>query len=62
MPRDAVLNREPLKHESEINKTFNAVFKSVKAVNGTFSMLFSNTNFSSSEKNKVWRSLFVEKF
>ncbi len=49
------------KHESEINKTFNTVFKSVKAVNGTFSMLFSNTNFSSSEKNKVWRSLFIEK-
>lgn len=49
------------KYDSEINKTFNAVFHSVKEVNGTFSMLFSNTNFSASEKNRIWRTIFSEK-
>ena len=49
------------KYDSEINKTFNAVFNSVRSVNGTFSMLFSNTNFSASEKNKIWRTFFSEK-
>lgn len=49
------------KYDSEINKTFNTVFNSVRSVNGTFSMLFSNTNFSTSEKNKIWQSIFSEK-
>ena len=49
------------KYDSEINKTFNAVFNSVRSVNGTFTMLFSNTNFSTSEKNKICRTIFSEK-
>jgi hypothetical protein len=49
------------KHDSEINKIFNAVFNSVEKVNGTFSMLFSNRDFTASEKNKIWRSIFSEK-
>ncbi len=49
------------KYDSEINKTFNTIFNSVRSVNGTFSMLFSNTNFAASEKNKIWRTIFLEK-
>ena len=49
------------KYESEINKTFKMLFDSVNKVNGTFSMVFSNRDFTSSEKNKVWRSIFSEK-
>ena len=49
------------KYPSEINKTVNALFTSVEKVNGTFSMLFSNRDFSSSEKNKIWRTIFSEK-
>ncbi len=49
------------KYPSEINKTVNAIFTSVEKVNGTFSMLFSNRDFSSSERNKIWRTIFSEK-
>jgi len=49
------------KYDSEINKTFTNIFNAVRQVNGTFSMLFSNTNFSSSKENKIWRSIFTEK-
>jgi hypothetical protein len=49
------------KYDSEINKTFNALYNSVSKVNGTFSMLFSNKDFTSSEKSKIWRSIFSEK-
>jgi hypothetical protein len=49
------------KYESEINKTFNKLFDSVAQVNGTFSVVFSNRDFTSSEKNKIWRSIFSEK-
>jgi hypothetical protein len=49
------------KFESEIKKTVDTVFNSVENVNGTFSMLFSNKDFSASERNKIWRSLFSEK-
>jgi len=41
------------KYESEINKTFKMLFDSVDQVNGTFSMVFSNRDFTSSEKNKI---------
>ena len=49
------------KYESEINKTFKKLFDSVNRVNGTFTMVFSNRDFTSSEKNKIWRSIFSEK-
>ena len=49
------------KYESEINKTFRLLFDSVNNVNGTFSMVFSNRDFTSSEKNKIWRTIFSEK-
>lgn len=49
------------KYDSDINKIINKVFQSVENVNGTFTMLFTNRDFSSSEKNKIWRSIFSEK-
>ncbi|GHC49200.1 DUF7033 domain-containing protein [Ulvibacter litoralis] len=49
------------KYESDIKKTIANVFRSVEKVNGTFTMLFTNRDFSSSEKNKIWRSIFSEK-
>ena len=48
------------KSDIEINKTIDAVMNSVKKVNGTFSMIFSNTDFSS-ERDKTWRKIFSEK-
>jgi len=45
----------------EINNTINTMFSSVENLNGTFIMLFSNKDFSSSERNKIWRSVFSEK-
>ena len=48
------------KSDREINKTIDAVMNSVKKVNGTFSMIFSNTDFSS-ERDKTWRKIFSEK-
>jgi len=49
------------KYDSEISKTFNALFQAVSEVNGTFLMHFSNQDFSPSEKNKIWRAIFSEK-
>jgi hypothetical protein len=49
------------KFESDIHKTFNTIYKDVESVNGTFSMLFSNRDFSFSERNKIWRTIFSEK-
>jgi hypothetical protein len=49
------------KYESEINKTFKKLYNAVDQVNGTFSGVFSNRDFTSSEKNKIWRSIFSEK-
>ncbi|RFN58685.1 polysaccharide deacetylase family protein [Marixanthomonas ophiurae] len=48
------------KSEMETKKTIDAMFTSVKKVNGTFSMVFSNTDFSS-EINKMWKKIFSEK-
>ncbi len=48
------------KSDIEINKTIDTVMNSVKRVNGTFSMIFSNTDFSS-ERDKTWRKIFSEK-
>jgi hypothetical protein len=49
------------KYDSEINKTCNMLYDAVDQVNGTFSVVFSNRDFTSSEKNKTWRSIFSEK-
>ncbi len=49
------------KYESEINKTISHVMSSVEAVNGTFSMLFSNKDFFQNERNTIWRNIFSEK-
>ena len=48
------------KSEMEIKKTIESVMYSVHQVNGTFSMIFSNTDFSP-EKNKTWKQIFSEK-
>ncbi len=49
------------KYASDIEKTVNNTIKAVEEVNGTFTMIFSNKDFSSTENNKVWRSIFSEK-
>jgi len=46
--------------ESEITKTVEALFASVKKVNGTFSIIFTNKNFNSIKSNKKWQNLFVK--
>ena len=46
------------KKESEINKTIEALKASVKSVNGTFSMVFTNRDFISIKRNKIWQKLF----
>jgi hypothetical protein len=49
------------KYTSDIEKTVNNTIKTVAEVNGTFTMVFSNRDFSSTENNKLWRSIFSEK-
>ena len=49
------------KYASDIEKIVNNTIKSVKEVNGTFTMIFSNKDFSYTENNKVWRNIFSEK-
>lgn len=44
----------------EIIKTFNYALKQVELVGGTFSMVFSNQNFSFTDGNKIWRDLFSD--
>ncbi|SRX74620.1 DUF7033 domain-containing protein [Aequorivita antarctica] len=49
------------KYASDIEKTVNNTIAAVEKVNGTFTMIFSNKDFSSTESNKVWRNIFSEK-
>lgn len=49
------------KYASDIEKTVSSAIASVEKVNGTFTMIFSNKDFSSEESNKVWRHIFSEK-
>tara|TARA_R100000935_G_C2816494_1_gene157580 strand:+ start:164 stop:1459 length:1296 start_codon:yes stop_codon:yes gene_type:complete len=49
------------KYTSDIEKTINNILTSVNNVNGTFTMIFSNKDFSSEESNKLWRAIFSEK-
>ena len=46
------------KKEHEIIAVIEELIKSVKKVNGTFSMVFNNRNFASDKENKVWQHLF----
>ncbi len=48
------------KTTSEIKETVESLMTSVKKLNGTFSMVFSNKNFISNKTNKVWKNLFVK--
>jgi hypothetical protein len=49
------------KYASDIEKTVNNTIKAVEEVNGTFTMIFSNKDFSSTENKKIWRRIFSEK-
>ena len=49
------------KYASDIEKTVNNTLAAVEKVNGTFTMIFSNSDFSSEENNKVWRKILAEK-
>ena len=49
------------KFASDINKTVLRIMNSVEKVNGTFTMVFSNTDFTQEEGNKIWRSIFTDK-
>jgi hypothetical protein len=49
------------KYASDIEKTVNNLIATVAKVNGTFTIIFSNKDFTSTENNKVWRSIFSEK-
>jgi len=46
------------KTASEIIAIIDGLIASVKKVNGTFSMVFNNRNFTSEKENKVWQQLF----
>lgn len=48
------------KYASDIEKTVLNTLAEVQKVNGTFTMIFSNKDFSSTESNKVWRNIFSE--
>ncbi|MCZ4319477.1 hypothetical protein O4H26_10775 [Aequorivita viscosa] len=49
------------KFASDIEKIVLQAITEVNKVNGTFTIIFSNKDFSSEENNKVWRSIFSEK-
>src|SRR5690606_37742325 len=49
------------KYASDIEKTVNNLIATVAKVTGTFTIIFSNKDFTSTENNKVWRSIFSEK-
>lgn len=49
------------RYSADIEKTVNSFLSEVEKVNGTFTIIFSNSDFSSDEENKVWRSVFSEK-
>src|SRR5690606_10097700 len=49
------------KYASDIEKIVKSTIKAVSDVNGTFTMIFSNRDFSSDENNKIWRNIFSEK-
>lgn len=48
------------RYSSDIEKTVSSFLSEVERVNGTFTMVFSNSDFASNDENKVWRSIFSE--
>jgi hypothetical protein len=46
---------------SEIQTIVNELYNSVNDVNGTFSMIFSNKDFSPEPGNEIWKGIFNEK-
>ena len=48
------------RYSADIEKTVNNYLAEVEKVKGTFSLIFSNTDFSSNEDNQIWRSIFSE--
>jgi hypothetical protein len=49
------------KYASDITKTMARLMNSVEQVNGTFSLLFTNKDFTPVASNEVWRNLFSDK-
>lgn len=49
------------KYVSDIEKTVSNMLKAVDEVNGTFTMIFSNKDFSTVDNQKIWRNIFSEK-
>lgn len=49
------------KYTSDVEKVVKTYLSEVEKVNGTFTIVFSNKSFSSTEQNKVWRKLLSEK-
>lgn len=49
------------KYALDVQKTVAHIKASVAAVNGTFSIVYTNKDFSFTEENKVWRDIFSEK-
>ncbi len=47
------------KNNTEADVQINSIIQSVKKVNGTFSVLFTNLNFTETPKNKFWKKLFL---
>ncbi len=49
------------KYASDITKTVENLWTAVQTVNGTFSIAFTNKNFTPVPSNEIWRSLISEK-
>ncbi len=49
------------RYSADIEKTVDGFLSEVERVGGTFTLIFSNHDFSSNEDNKIWRSIFSEK-
>lgn len=49
------------RYAADIEKTVSNFLLEVEKVNGTFTIIFSNGDFSSEGENKVWRSIYSEK-
>jgi len=49
------------RYSADIEKTVTNFLNEVERVGGTFTLVFSNNDFSSEEENKIWRRIFSEK-
>ena len=48
------------RYNHDVEKTVNNSLAAVEMVKGTFTIIFSNKDFTSTEENKVWRTIFSE--